>query len=110
MISFILARFTMFVAVALDGLLTVYFWILIIAAVLSWVNPDPYNPIVRFLRSVTDPVLQQVRRRLPFVAAGGIDFSPLVVLLAIQALQMVVVPTLLRLAAQMSGPAVVPLG
>ncbi len=60
MISFILARFTMFVAVALNGLLTVYFWILIIAAVLSWVNPDPYNPIVRFLRSVTDPVLDQI--------------------------------------------------
>jgi YggT family protein len=109
-IAFILARFTEFVAVALNGLLTLYFWVLIIAAVLSWVNPDPYNPIVRFLRAVTDPVLHQVRRRLPFVAAGGIDFSPLVVILAIQGLQMVVVPTLLRLAAQLNPPAVLPLG
>jgi len=95
-----LAQFTRFVAVALSGLLTLYFWVLVIAAVLSWVNPDPYNPIVRFLRAVTEPVLNQVRRKLPFVYAGGIDFSPLVVILAIQAIQMIVVPTLFRLAAQ----------
>jgi YggT family protein len=101
-LAFILARFTVFVAYALNGLLTLYFWVLVVAAVLSWVNPDPYNPIVRFLRAVTDPVLNQVRRKLPFVYAGGIDFSPLVVILVIEAIQMIVVPTLLRLAAQIA--------
>jgi YggT family protein len=104
MIRFMLAQFTYFIAVALSGLLTLYFWVLIISALLSWVNPDPYNPIVRFLRAVTEPVLNQVRRRLPFVYAGGIDFSPLVAILAVQGLQMVVVRTLFVLAAQIAGP------
>ena len=102
MISFVLARFTMFVAVALNGLLTVYFWILIIAAVLSWVNPDPYNPIVRFLRSATEPVMYRVRRVLP-LAFGGVDFTPIVVLLAITFLQVFLVKTLYQLAASIGG-------
>ena len=55
----------------LDTVLTLYMWIIIISALLSWVNPDPYNPIVRFLYSVTDPVLRPVRRRIGL--AMGID-------------------------------------
>ena len=69
---------------------------------ISWVNPDPNNPIVRFLRAVTDPVLYRVRRALPFVYAGGIDFSPLVVMLAIQFVKMVVVQSLYELAVQIA--------
>ena len=90
------------IATILNSLLTLYFWILLAAAVISWVNPDPNNPIVRFLRAVTDPVLYRVRRALPFVYAGGIDFSPLVVMLAIQFVKMVVVQSLYELAVQIA--------
>ncbi len=88
-----------FVAVArvLDIVLSLYFWIIIIAALLSWVRPDPYNPVVRFLRAVTDPVFYRVRRWFPFLTIGGVDLSPIVVILAVQFLQWFLVPTLLRL-------------
>jgi len=65
-------------------LLTVYMWAAIIAALLTWVNPDPYNPIVRFLRNITDPVYERIRRWMPFVIMGGMDLSPLVVIFGIQ--------------------------
>lgn len=94
----VLRQFTLFVAKALHGLLSAYFYIVLVSALLSWVNPDPRNPIVRFLYSVTEPVLYQIRRRLPFVLAGGIDFSPLVLMIAIQFLQTVVVQSLFELA------------
>ncbi len=99
----LLRQFTLAVATILNSLLTLYFWILLAAAVLSWVNPDPNNAIVRFLRAVTDPVLYRVRRALPFVYAGGIDFSPLVVMLGIQFVKMVVVQSLYQLAMQITG-------
>ena len=67
-----------------DIVLTMYFWVIIVAALLTWVRPDPYNPIVRFLRAVTEPVFYRVRRALPFVMIGGYDLSPVVVLLIIQ--------------------------
>ena len=96
--QFILGQVTEFIAWMLDQLLTLYFWIIVISALLSWVNPDPRNPIVRFLYSVTEPVLYQVRRRLPFVYAGGIDFSPILVIFIIVFLQRVVVRSLYELA------------
>ncbi len=106
----LLRNFTLGVANVLNALLTLYFWILLAAAVLSWVNPDPNNPIVRFLRAVTDPVLYRVRRALPFVYAGGIDFSPLLVMLAIQFVKIFVVQSLyelaLRIAAAIPGSSV----
>jgi YggT family protein len=77
--------------------LTIYMWLIIAQAVLSWVNPDPYNPIVRFLYKVTEPVLNWVRQRLP-VVIGGLDLSPILVLLAIVFLQKFLVATLLELA------------
>ncbi|MBU1041796.1 MAG: YggT family protein [Proteobacteria bacterium] len=67
-------------------LLTLYMWVVIISALLSWVNPDPYNPIVRFLRNITDPVYAKIRRLMPFVVVGGMDLSPVVVIVAIQIL------------------------
>jgi YggT family protein len=77
--------------------LTIYMWVIIARALLSWVNPDPYNPIVRFLYNVTEPVLDWVRRRIPLVF-GSLDLSPLLVLLAILFLQRFLVATLLELA------------
>jgi YggT family protein len=62
--------------------LQAYFWIIIARAVLSWVNPDPFNPIVRFLYRVTEPVLRIVRYRLPTMAMG-LDLSPMVVILVL---------------------------
>lgn len=97
---FVLANFLTAVAVILDYGLTFYMWIVIAGAVLSWVNPDPYNPIVRFINNVTEPVLYQIRKRLP-VNFGGIDISPIVVILAIIFLQNFVVNTLHGLARSM---------
>lgn len=81
----------------LDMALTVYMWIIIARALLSWVNPDPYNPIVRFLYNITEPVLGWVRRRVPLIF-GGLDLSPILVLLAIVFLQRFLVSTLWDLA------------
>ncbi len=73
-----------FVAVAnvLELVLNLYLFIIIARAVLSWVSPDPYNPIVRFIHNVTEPVLSPIRRRIP-VNFGGIDISPIIVILVI---------------------------
>lgn len=74
-------------------LLDIYTWIIIAAALISWVSPDPYNPIVRFLRLVTEPVLRPIRRLLPPYQIG-LDFSPLLAILLIQFLQRVILPSL----------------
>lgn len=93
----ILANFFEAIAVVLDYGLSLYMWIVIAGAVLSWVSPDPYNPIVRFINTATEPVFYQIRKRLP-VNLGGIDISPIVVILAIVFLQTFVVQTLHGLA------------
>ena len=77
-------------------LLGLYSWVIIAAALISWVSPDPRNPIVTFLRQVTEPVLAPVRRFLPPWKTGGLDFSPLIVILAIQFVERVILPGLLR--------------
>src|SRR5436305_8196447 len=100
---FLLENFIQAVAFTLDSLLSIYFWIVLISALLSWVSPDPRNPIVRFIYGVTEPVLYQVRRRLPFVIVGGLDLSPIVVILAIMFAQTVIVQSLRRLALEMSA-------
>ena len=94
----VLRQFTWAVASSLDWLLSMYMWIVLISALLSWVNPDPRNPIVRFLYGVTEPVLFQIRRRLPFVYASGIDFSPLILMVGIYFVRTVVVGSLYELA------------
>ena len=81
----------------LDLALTIYMWLIIARALLTWVNPDPFNPIVRFLYNVTEPVLGWVRSRVP-VVFGGLDLAPLLVLLAIIFLQRFLVATLMDLA------------
>jgi YggT family protein len=81
-------------ALVLDWALVIYMWLIIARALLSWVNPDPYNPIVRFLYNVTEPLLGYLRRRLPLVL-GGLDLSPLVVLAVIFFLRIFLVRTLL---------------
>lgn len=92
---YVLGDFLLAVAKLVDYVLYAYMWIIVIRALLSWVNPDPSNPIVRFLHQVTEPVLRPIRRRLPNTA---IDFSPLVVILGIYFLQWFLVPVLVRTA------------
>ena len=94
---FVIGNFLVAVASVLSMLLSVYMWIIVIRALISWVNPDPYNPIVQFLRSATDPVLYRVRRALP-LNFGGIDFSPIIVIAGIMFLQTFLVQSLLDLA------------
>ena len=80
------------VAMLLGMVLQLYMWLIIARAILSWVNPDPHNPIVQFLYRVTEPVLYWVRKRVPLVA-GGIDLSPLIVIFVIFFLQSFLVKT-----------------
>jgi YggT family protein len=75
-------------------------YIVIARAIISWVNPDPYNPIVRFLNSVTEPVLLRIRRKLPLLF-GGMDVSPIVVILAIIFIQSFVVQSLVQMATRL---------
>jgi len=92
---YIVGYFLMAVAKVLNFVLLFFMWIVIARAILSWVNPDPYNPIVRFIHNVTEPVLYQVRKKLP-INLGGIDFSPIIVILVIYFLRDFVVNSLAR--------------
>lgn len=87
------------VALILGWLLDIYFWIVVISAIITWVRPDPYNPIVRTLRMLTEPVFYKVRKWLPFTYTSGIDFSPVLVLLAIELINRIVVKSLAQYAA-----------
>jgi len=93
---FIVANLLLAFARITDILLTLYTFIIIGRAIISWVNPDPYNPIVSFLYRATEPILYRVRALLPDL--GGIDLSPLVVLLVVQFLQRFAVTSVLDLA------------
>ena len=95
---FMISNFLFALAKLINFVLSAYIWIIIGRAIISWVNPDPYNPIVRFLYEVTEPVLSRIRRYIP-AFIGGIDFSPMIVILVIIFLQSFLVPTLKQLAA-----------
>jgi len=90
---FVVNNFIMAIAQLIDFLLTAYMWIIIGRAIISWVNADPYNPIVRFLFNITEPLLSRIRRLVP-MSVGGIDFSPMILIMAIMFLQSFLVPTL----------------
>ncbi len=95
---FILGYFLVAVAKVLDFVLIFYMWIIVARAILSWVSPDPFNPIVRFIHNITEPVLYPIRSKIP-LNYGGMDFSPIIVFLGIIFLRTFVVNTLLRLSA-----------
>lgn len=82
--------------------LTLYMWVVIIRVLLSWVNPDPYNPVVQFLHSVTDPVLYKIREKLPMTGIG-LDFSPIILILAIQFLKIFLIQSLIDMAFRLKG-------
>ena len=98
---FILSNFLIAIAKLIDIGLSLYMWLIIIRAIISWVNPDPYNTLVRFLHSATEPVLYPIRRRLPLFF-GGFDFSPVLVIMAIFFIQTFFVQSLLQIAVRMA--------
>ena len=99
---FIFSNFLIAIAKILDILLSIYMWIIIISALMSWVNPDPYNPIVRFLHAVTEPVLRPIRRIIGF-RLGVIDISPMVVILAILFVKSFLIQSLIEFAYKLKG-------
>ena len=92
---FVWTNFVIWVAQVLEGALNLYFWIVLAAVVMSWIEPNPYNPIVRAIYAVTEPLFDWIREHLP-VLFGGIDLSPLVVVLLIGFLGQYLIPTLER--------------
>ncbi len=97
---FILGNFLFAMAQVLSMLIRTYMWIVIIRALISWVNPDPYNPIVRFLHTATDPLLHRIRRLIP-ASFGGIDFSPLILIAGLYFLEFFLVQSLVDLSRQL---------
>lgn len=97
---FIVGYFLKAVAMVMDVVLLFFMIVVIARAVLSWVNPDPYNAIVRFINNVTEPVLYPIRTKLP-INFGGIDFSPFIVILIVMFMRTFVVNSLMRMAASL---------
>jgi YggT family protein len=97
---FVIGNLISTVAIILDFILTIANWLIIIRALLSWVNPDPYNPIVRFLYKTTEPLLAPFRRLIPAYSIG-IDISPIFALLFVWFLKLFVVRTLFSIAMRM---------
>jgi len=98
---FVLSNFLVAIAHVLDAVLFIIYWLIIIRALVSWVNPDPYNPIVQFLYKTTEPILYPFRRLLPLDFRFGIDISPIIAFLAIMFLRSFLVPTLIGFAARL---------
>ncbi len=97
---FVVGNTLLGLATVLDYALTIYTWVIIARALISWVNPDPWNPIVQFLTRATEPVLAPIRRRLGW--GMGVDLSPLVVIVAIWFLQIAVVQSIKDFAVRMN--------
>jgi YggT family protein len=96
---FVLSNFIIGLAKVIDIALTLYMWIIIFRALISWVNPDPHNQIVIFLYRVTEPILGPIRRRLP-MCNGWIDISPIIVILVIVFLKYFLVETMIQMASR----------
>jgi YggT family protein len=94
---FVISNFLSALATLMDLVLSAYIWIVIGRAIISWVNADPYNPIVRFVYEVTEPLLARIRKVVPLIG-GGIDFSPMILIIAIMFLRGFIVPTLQQIA------------
>ncbi|MHB8880785.1 MAG: YggT family protein [Thermodesulfovibrionales bacterium] len=99
---FVLGDLIVSVARIVDLLLDAYKWIIIIAALITWVNPDPYNPIVRFLHKVTEPVLRPIRRMIGY-RLGPIDISPIIVILGIIFIQSFLIRSLIKIGYRFGG-------
>ena len=92
-------NFLVAIVTVIDILLNVYMWIIVARAIISWVSPNPYNPIVNFLYQATEPVLRYARRIIPPIG-GTLDLSPIIVLVAIVFLRQFLVQSLMQFAQQ----------
>lgn len=97
---FVLGNFCQALAVVLGYLIEIFWWLVIIRALLSWVNPDPYNPIVQFIERTTEPILAPFRQLIPTYKIG-LDLSPLFALLFLYFLKIFIVQTLLGIAVRL---------
>ena len=93
----VLGNLVVAVVTVLDILLNVYMWIIVARAIISWVSPNPHNPIVHFLYMATEPVLRYARRVIPPIG-GTLDLSPILVLVAIVFLRQFLIQTLMQFA------------
>lgn len=98
---FVVSNFLIAIARVLEVLLNIIYWLILIRALISWVNPDPYNPIVQFLYKTTEPILYPIRKILPLSLRFGIDISPIIAFFAIMFLKSFLVRTVLELAIRM---------
>ncbi|MDD5730323.1 MAG: YggT family protein [Candidatus Omnitrophica bacterium] len=98
---FVLSNFLIASAKILDVGLAILYWLILIRALISWVSPDPYNPIVQFLYKVTEPILYPIRKILPFTLKIGIDISPIIAFFIIMFLRSFLVNTLIEMAARL---------
>ena len=94
---FVASNFVLALSRVLELAINAYIWIIVARAIISWVNPDPYNQIVRFLYRITEPVLRPVRQRLPTLAMG-LDLSPMIVILVLYFMDAFLVNSLRELA------------
>lgn len=97
---FVVSKFLVALADILSMVLKIFYWLILVRVLISWVSPDPYNPIVQFLYKVTEPILYRIRKMLPINFRIGIDISPLIAFLAIVFLRSFLVSTLLDLASR----------
>lgn len=96
----ILSTLIQAIAQILHMVIGIYIWVVIIAALITWVNPDPSNPIVQILRRLTDPVYSFIRKYIP-TTVGGIDLSPIIVILGLQFIDLFLVKVLFNLASSL---------
>jgi len=96
---FVISNFLLGLAKVLEIVLTILWWLILIRALISWVNPDPFNPIVQFLYHTTEPILSPLRRIIP--PLSGIDISPLIAFLLIVFLKSFLINTLIGLAVRL---------
>lgn len=98
---FVLSNLLVALARILDIILTLLYWLILIRAIISWVNPDPYNPIVQFLYKTTEPILYPIRRILPLGFRFGIDISPIIAFFAIMFLKSFLIRTLIDISTRL---------
>lgn len=96
----VLSTFIEAIAQILEIIINIYIWVVIISALITWVQPDPYNPIVQMLRRLTEPVYEYIRKYVPTLI-GGIDLAPIIIILGLQFLELFAVKLLYNLASTM---------
>ncbi len=97
---FVLSNLLASLAQVLDVVLSIFYWLVLVRCLVSWVNPDPYNAVVQFLYKVTEPVLAPIRKIIPIGWGIGLDLSPIIAFLLLMLLKSFLVRTLLDIAAR----------